>query len=547
MRERAETHMWTSFDSRHSYCESKLVQNRVSVLDTTLRDGAQREGISFSVKDKLRIVQKLDELGVAYIEGGWPGSNPKDVEFFARVRDIELRCAKVAAFGSTRRAGVSVGEDPNVQALLQASVPVAVTVGKSSRMHVTEILGTSLKENLSMIRDTVAYLKAAGLEVLFDAEYFFDGYKLDPDYALASARTAAEAGADIVVLCDTNGGTLPSEVGHIVSLIRQALPDAALGIHAHDDTGVAVANTLMAVEAGATHIQGTMNGYGERCGNANLCTLIPNLQLKMGYQALANGELSTLTEAARYVSEVANLRLDDHAPYVGHSAFAHKAGLHVSALLKVADSYQHVDPAQVGNKRRILVSELAGRSNIAHKVAELALDAELDADELRRIAHRVKELESQGFQFEGAEGSFELLVRRAQPGYRPPFEVLDFLVLVEKRSDKDILAEATVKARVNGTVMHTAAEGVGPVNALDKAMRKAFLPFYPELDMVQLTDYKVRILDETAATAALTRVLIDASNGDRSWTTVGCSVNIIEASFQALLDSLELPLLRRAS
>jgi len=543
----AETRVWTSSDSSCGSSESGLGQKRVSVLDTTLRDGAQREGISFSVKDKLRIVRKLDELGVAYIEGGWPGSNPKDVEFFAQARDVELRCAKLAAFGSTRRAGVSVEEDHNVQALQQAKVPVVAIVGKSSRMHVTEILGTSLKENLSMIRDTVAYLKAAGLEVLFDAEHFFDGYKLDPDYALASARTAAEAGADIVVLCDTNGGTLPSEVGRIVSATRRALPEVELGIHAHDDTGVAVANTLVAVEAGATHIQGTMNGYGERCGNANLCTLIPNLQLKMGYQALANGELSTLTEAARYVSEVANLRLDDHAPYVGHSAFAHKAGLHVSALLKVADSYQHVDPAQVGNKRRILISELAGRSNIAHKVAELALDAELDADELRRIAHRVKELESQGFQFEGAEGSFELLVRRAQPGYRPPFEVLDFLVLVEKRSDKDILAEATVKARVNGTVMHTAAEGVGPVNALDKAMRKALLPFYPELDRVQLTDYKVRILDEQAATAALTRVLIDASNGDRSWTTVGCSVNIIEASFQALLDSLELPLLGRAS
>ena len=543
----AETRVWTSSDSSCGSSESGLGQKRVSVLDTTLRDGAQREGISFSVKDKLRIVRKLDELGVAYIEGGWPGSNPKDVEFFAQARDVELRCAKLAAFGSTRRAGVSVEEDHNVQALQQAKVPVVAIVGKSSRMHVTEILGTSLKENLSMIRDTVAYLKAAGLEVLFDAEHFFDGYKLDPDYALASARTAAEAGADIVVLCDTNGGTLPSEVGRIVSATRQALPEVELGIHAHDDTGVAVANTLVAVEAGATHIQGTMNGYGERCGNANLCTLIPNLQLKMGYQALANGDLSTLTEAARYVSEVANLRPDDHAPYVGHSAFAHKAGLHVSALLKVADSYQHVDPAQVGNKRRVLISELAGRSNIAHKVAELALDAELDADELRRIAHRVKELESRGFQFEGAEGSFELLVRRAQPGYRPPFEVLDFLVLVEKRSDKDILAEATVKARVNGTVMHTAAEGVGPVNALDKAMRKALLPFYPELDKVQLTDYKVRILDEQAATAALTRVLIDASNGDRSWTTVGCSVNIIEASFQALLDSLELPLLGRAS
>jgi 2-isopropylmalate synthase len=520
---------------------------RVSVLDTTLRDGAQREGISFSVTDKLRIAQKLDELGVAYIEGGWPGSNPKDVEFFARVPELHLRCARVAAFGSTRHAGVRVDEDPNVRALLDAGTPAAAIVGKSSRMHVTEILGTSLKENLNMIRDTVAYLKAANLEVLFDAEHFFDGFRLDADYALATVHAAAEAGADFVVLCDTNGGSLPSEVSSIVRAVHQALPEARLGIHAHDDTGVAVANTLVAVEAGAMHVQGTMNGYGERCGNANLCTVIPNLQLKMDCQVLANGDLSVLTEAARYVSEIANLRPDDHAPYVGHSAFAHKAGLHVSALLKVAHSYQHVDPAQVGNKLRVLVSELSGRSSIAHKLAELALDAEFDVDEIRRIAHRVKELESRGFQFEGAEGSFELLVRRSRPTYRPPFEVLDFLVLVEKRSDKDIVAEATVKARVNGTVMHTAAEGNGPVNALDKAMRKALLPFYPELDMVQLTDYKVRILDEKAATAALTRVLIDASDGDRSWTTVGCSVNIIEASFQALLDSLELPLLGRAS
>ena len=547
MGECSESHVQMSSDVQQSCQEAKPALRRISVLDTTLRDGAQREGISFSVKDKLRIAQRLDELGVAYIEGGWPGSNPKDVEFFARVRDLELRYAKMAAFGSTRRAGVSVEDDGNLRALLEARTPVAVIVGKSSRMHVTEVLGTSLKENLNMIRDTIAYLKANGLEVLFDAEHFFDGYKLDPDYALESLCAAAEAGADILVLCDTNGGTLPSEVGRIVSVVHQALPNARLGIHAHDDAGVAVANTLIAVEAGVTHIQGTINGYGERCGNANLCTLIPNLQLKMGYQALANGDLRILTDVAHYISEVANLRPDDHAPYVGHSAFAHKAGLHVSALLKVADSYQHVDPAQVGNKRRILVSELAGRSNIAYKVAELALDTQLSAEELRRLAQRVKELENQGFQFEGAEGSFELLVRRAQPGYQPPFEVLDFLVLVEKRSDRGILAEATVKARVNGTIMHTAAEGVGPVNALDKAMRKALLPFYPELDKVQLTDYKVRILDEKAATAALTRVLIDASNGERSWTTVGCSVNIIEASFQALLDSLELPLLRRAS
>ncbi len=520
---------------------------RVTILDTTLRDGSQMEGISFSAIDKLRIAQRLDELGVAYIEGGWPGSNPKDVEFFQRVRDLGLQSARVAAFASTRRAKIAVEDDPSIRALLEARTPVTVIVGKASPMHVQEVLATTPDENLAMIRDTVAYLKATGLEVIFDAEHFFDGYRLDAEYALATARAAAEAGADIVVLCDTNGGVLPGEVSRVVTTVREALPGVALGIHAHDDTGVAVANTLVAVEAGAVHVQGTMNGYGERCGNANLCTVIPNLQLKMGVQALANGDLARLTEVSHYISEVANLRPADQDPYVGRSAFAHKAGLHVNALMKAIDSYQHMDPALVGNKMRILVSELAGRSNIAHKLSELALEVELDADEVRRIADRLKHLESRGFQFEGADGSFELLVRRSQPGYSAPFEVLDFIVLVEKRSENGILAEATVKARVDGTIMHTAAEGDGPVHALDRAMRKALLPFYPELDRVQLTDYKVRILDEKAATAALTRVLIDASDGEHSWTTVGSSVNIIEASFQALLDSLELPLLRRTS
>jgi 2-isopropylmalate synthase len=518
---------------------------RVTVLDTTLRDGAQREGISLSVKDKLRIALKLDELGVAYIEGGYPSSNPKDTEFFARVRELPLRHARVAAFGNTRRAGVAVEQDASMRALASAGVSVAVIVGKSSPLHVTEVLGTTLAENLAMIRDTITYLRSLGLDVIYDAEHFFDGFKLDAAYALETARVAAVAGARYVVLCDTNGGTLPLEVSQVVTTVRQALPQAELGIHAHNDTGVAVANTLLAVEAGAVHVQGTMNGYGERCGNANLCTVIPNLQLKMGYHALANGDLSLLTEASHYVSEIANLRPDDNAPYVGYSAFAHKAGLHVNALRKVTNSYQHLDPALVGNEMRVLISELSGRDNIAHKLHELHLS--LSTEEMRRIAQRVKELEGRGFQFEGAEGSFELLARRAQPDYRPPFEVLDFLVIVEKRTEKDILAEATVKARVGGQIMHTAAEGAGPVNALDRALRKAFLPSYPELDAVQLTDYKVRILDEHAATGALTRVLVDASDGERSWTTVGCSVNIIEASFQAVIDSLELPLLRRTS
>ena len=524
-----------------------LSGRRVRVLDTTLRDGAQREGISLSVKDKLRIVQRLDALGVAYIEGGFAQSNPKDAEFFQRMRDIALQHARVAVFGSTRRAHVDVESDENVRAMLATGAPVAVVVGKSSRMHVIDVLRTTLTENLAMIADTVRYLKAQGLEVLFDAEHLFDGYKLDPDYALATLRAAADAGADTLVLCDTNGGSLPSEVGRITVAISAALPGVALGIHCHEDTGMAVANTLAAVEAGAVHVQGTINGYGERCGNANLCTLIPTLQLKMGYQALANGDLRLLTNTAHYVAEIVNLRPYDQAPYVGRSAFAHKAGLHVDAQSKNATSYQHVDPALVGNEMRVLVSELAGRGNIVHKVGELGIQVQMNAGEIRALTQRVKEMESRGFQYEGAEGSFELMVQRAQPGYKRPFEVLDFMVVVEKRKENDILSEATVKARVNGAIMHTAAEGDGPVNALDTAMRKALLPYYPELGAVQLTDFKVRIIDPQSATAARTRVLIDASDGQRSWSTVGCSVNVIEASFQALIDSLELPLIRRAS
>ena len=520
---------------------------RISVLDTTLRDGSQREGISFSVADKLRIARKLDELGVAYIEGGWPGSNPKDQEFFRRAQDLQLANARVAAFGSTRRAGLPVEQDANVRALAEAGVPVAVIVGKSSAMHVREVLRTTPEENVAMIQDTIRYLNGAGLEVLFDAEHFFDGYLADPDYALETCRAAAAAGADIVVLCDTNGGMLPSEVGRIVGEVCRALPGAEIGMHAHNDNGMAEANTLVAVEAGARHVQGTINGYGERCGNADLCTVIANLALKMGYQALADGNLPLLSDVAYFVAEVANLRPDDYAPYVGRSAFAHKAGLHVNALRKTEASYQHVDPALVGNQMRVLVSELSGRGNVEAKLGELGLRSLLSEEDISALTLQLKERESEGFQYEGAEGSFELLVRRSLPGYRPPFEVLDFLVLVEQRRGIDMLAEATVKARVQDRVMHTAAEGDGPVHALDRAMRKALLPFYPSLEPVHLKDYKVRILDEQAATAARTRVLIDASDGERSWTTVGCSVNIIEASFQALLDSLELPLLGRPS
>ena len=517
---------------------------RVEILDTTLRDGAQGEGISFSLEDKLRIARRLDELGIHYIEGGWPGSNPKDARFFERAGSLALRHATIVAFGSTRRADVAPAEDANLAALLAAGTPVVTLFGKSWQLHVERVLGTTLGENLRMIGDSIRYLRAAGRRVIYDAEHFFDGFAANPDYALETLRAALAAGAECLVLCDTNGGTLPGRLAAAVSRVRAHFPDIPLGIHAHNDSGLAVANTLAAVEAGVTHVQGTFNGYGERCGNADLCTVIPNLQLKMGLSVLAPEQLAALTEAAHFVSEVANLRPNPHAPYVGRSAFAHKGGVHVSAVLKAAESYQHIDPSLVGNERRVLVSELSGKGNILHKAAELCPDLETPTEQAREVLREVKELEARGYQFEGAEGSFELLLRRSQPGYQPPFELLDFLVLVEKRRGTGIIAEATVKARVGDEIIHTAAVGNGPVNALDRAIRKAILPFYPELDRVQLVDYKVRILDEEAATAAQTRVLIEASDGERNWNTVGSSTNIIEASFHALVDSLELPLAR---
>jgi len=516
----------------------------IEILDTTLRDGAQAEGISFSLEDKLRIARQLDALGVRYIEGGWPGSNPKDAQFFVRAQSLALGQATIVAFGSTRRAGVSPADDANLAALLAAGTSTITLFGKSWRLHVEEVLGASLAENLEMIESSVAYLRAAGRRVIYDAEHFFDGYAADPAYALATLRAALAGGAECLVLCDTNGGSLPGRIAEAVGRVREAFPGARLGIHAHNDSGLAVANTLAAVEAGASHVQGTMNGYGERCGNADLCAVIPNLQLKMGRPVLAPEQLAALTETAHIVSELANLKPNPHAPYVGRSAFAHKGGVHASAVLKVPESYQHIDPALVGGQSRLLVSELAGKGAIMGKAAELCPDLETASERARQVLREVKELEARGYQFEGAEGSFELLLRRAQPDYRPPFELLDFTVLVEKRQGIGIVVEATVKARVNGEVIHTAAVGNGPVNALDLAIRKAIVPFYPELDRVQLVDYKVRILDEQSATAAQTRVLIEASDGERSWNTVGSSTNIIEASFQALVDSLELPLVR---
>jgi 2-isopropylmalate synthase len=513
----------------------------VVLYDTTLRDGAQREGISFSVDDKFKIAQRLDRLGIRYIEGGWPGSNPKDLAFFERAADLGLEQARVVAFGSTRRAGVKVEDDANIQALVASGTPAVAVVGKSWDLHVHQVLNTTLEENLKLIADSVGYLKGLGREVIYDAEHFFDGYRADPAYALRTLEAAADAGADVLVLCDTNGGSLPSTVAEIVSEVRQATTQP-LGIHAHNDSEMAVANSLVAVERGVRHIQGTINGYGERCGNANLCSIIPALKLKMGHECVTNEQLSTLSETSRYVSEVANLSLDAHQPYVGHSAFAHKGGIHVNALLKCEDSYQHMDPTLVGNRMRVVVSELSGRSNIAYKVQEYGLEA-TDGPESRQVLERIKELESQGFQFEGAEGSVELLMRRSKPDYEPPFELLDFHVLVRESHNGNMAAEATVKVRVGDQIMHTAADGNGPVNALDAAARKALVPFYPQLADVRLTDYKVRILDGGAGTAAQTRVLIDSASGHHTWSTVGSSTNIIEASWQALVDSLEYALL----
>jgi len=510
------------------------------LYDTTLRDGAQQEGISFSVSDKLKIARKLDELGIHYIEGGWPGSNPKDTEFFARARKLPLRQAVITAFGSTRRAGVPVEEDAQLRTLLEAGTKTVTIFGKSWDLHVTRVLGTSLEENIRMIADSVRYLKGKGREVIYDAEHFFDGYKANPSYALRTLLAAQEAGADCIVLCDTNGGSLPSEITSIVGEVRKAI-STPLGIHAHNDGELAVANTLAAVQAGVIHIQGTINGYGERCGNANFCSIIPNLKLKMGHDCIGDEQLRQLVSVSRYVSELANLGPDPRLPYVGRSAFAHKGGVHANAVLKCKKSYHHVDPALVGNNERIVVSELAGKSNIAYKAWEFGLD--LRPEQISQILRQIKELESQGFQFEGAEASLELLIRRTLPGYKSPFELIDFHVLVENRQKRGMLAEAAVKVRVKGEVMHTAAEGNGPVNALDKALRKALVPFYPQLAEVHLTDYKVRILDSEAGTAAKVRVLIESAWGSRTWSTVGSSTNIIEASWQALADSFEYGLL----
>lgn len=525
---------------------------RVQLYDTTLRDGAQREGMSFSVEDKLKIAQKLDELGIHFIEGGWPGSNPKDTEFFVKAQRLNLTNSVLVAFGSTKHPHSKVDKDANLQALVDAKTKVVTIVGKSWDLHVTQVLEITLPKNLEMITDSISYLKAKKLTVFFDAEHFFDGYKANPEYALKVVSTAAKAGADCIVLCDTNGGSLPQEVALAIKAVQQETI-VPLGIHAHNDAELAVANSLVAVQSGVTQIQGTINGYGERCGNANLCSIIPALKLKLGIECIADEQMSKLTEISHYVTEIANLTPDSHLPYVGASAFTHKAGLHVSGLLKWQESYHHINPELVGNRPKVVVSELSGKGNIIYKAKERGLTLPVDQKKIRQILEQVKLLESQGFQYEGAEASFELLLRRAQPNYRRPFELVDFMVVVERHrrpssnpNQEELLSEATVKVKVADEIIHTAAEGNGPVNALDQALRKALMQFYPSVAVIKLIDYKVRILEESSGTASTVRVLIESTDGHEQWRTVGSSTNIIEASWLALADSLEYWLLKQA-
>lgn len=515
----------------------------VQIYDTTLRDGSQAEGISFSCEDKIKIALNLDKMGFHYIEGGWPGSNPKDMDFFTSIRGHHLKNAKLAAFGSTRKAGIKAENDVNVLSILDTGVQVATIFGKSWDFHVTKALRITLEENLAMIRDTIAYLKSRGLEVIYDAEHFFDACKANPEYALSTITAAKEGGASTVVLCDTNGGSLPLEIKEIVELAvgRLGIP---VGIHAHNDTDVAVANSLVAVQAGAVHVQGTVNGYGERCGNANLCSVIPNLTLKCGIETIPRENIARITEMSRFVSEVANVNPNTHQPYVGFSAFAHKGGVHVSALLKDSRSYEHIAPELVGNRRRVLVSELSGISNLLYKYKELNLHIDEQNQEGKRILEEIKSMENRGFQFEGAEGSFELLLRKAYDGYVEPFTLEALRLLVEVKQDGGAYSEAIIKIRVGEEVVHTAAEGNGPVNALDNALRKALENFFPCIRSMRLTDYKVRVIDEKDGTGAIVRVHIETGDGNKSWGTVGVSENIIEASWQALADSLAFGLLK---
>lgn len=515
---------------------------KIELFDSTLRDGAQAEGISFSVEDKLRVLESLDKVGIDIIEAGNPGSNPKDIEFFERLKDVELSHAKLCAFGSTRRPQIAVEDDANLQAIVDADTPYVAIFGKSSTFHITDIIKTTLEENLLMVKDTMAYLKSLGKMVVFDAEHFFDGYKLSPSYAIEVLKAAEEGGADVLSLCETNGGVLPLELYKIVQHVKKETK-VPLGIHCHNDSGCAVANSLMAVEAGARQVQGTFIGFGERTGNANLTTIIPNLQLKMGYDCMSEENLAKLTSTAIRIAEISNFHLSGREPFVGKSAFAHKGGMHIDAILKNPASFEHVAPEAVGNQRRVLMSEVAGRSTIIQLINEVDPTLTKKSEETTRVMDRIKELEYQGYQFEGAEASIKLLIRKELGKYKPFFAIEDFKTIGQKASDGGIIkASALVKVNVDGRSEITAAEGDGPVNALDVALRKALEVFYPSIADLRLTDFKVRVIDK-GATASKVRVLIESTDGDEIWTNVGVSTDVIEASLVALVDSIEIKLL----
>ena len=509
----------------------------IQIYDTTLRDGTQSEGFNLSVSDKIRIAKRLDDLGVAFIEGGWPGSNPKDVEFFERAQKIEWKSAKISAFGSTCRVKGGPEDDANIKALIDANTPVCTIFGKTWTLHVIEVLQTTLDDNLRIIEQSVAYLKKNGKYVIYDAEHFFDGYKADPVYAIATLNSAIRGGAATVVFCDTNGGTMPWEIEKIIREVKEHIKHP-FGIHTHNDGESANVNSLIAVREGAIQVQGTINGVGERCGNANLISVMANIELKLGLTCLPENGLEKLYELSHFIDEVANLTHNDHLPYVGKSAFAHKGGVHVAAMRRSAQSYQHIKPEVVGNKMRVVVSDLSGRANILSKAEENGLNIENHSVVLE-VLNEVKELESRGFSFEAAEASVAMMLRRQQADYKPPFELIDFFVNVEHRQGRGIFSEAMVKVLVNGEVLHTAAEGNGPVNALDLALRKALQSTYPTLAEFHLSDFKVRILDSDHGSEAITRVLIDTEDENHLWSTVGASANIIEASWQALVDSIE--------
>jgi len=516
---------------------------RVWIYDTTLRDGTQGEGVAFSVEDKLMIARKLDELGVDYVEGGWPGSNVKDAEFFARAHSLGLNHARLAAFGSTCHPRHRVEEDPNLAALLEAETSVLTIFGKTWDLHVTKALGVSLEKNLQLISASVSYLKSRGREVIYDAEHFFDGFHANPSYALETLLAAERGGADWIVLCDTNGGTLTSRVSDVVGRVTRVLK-TQIGVHAHNDSDLAVANSLAAVESGATQVQGTINGYGERCGNANLCSVIPSLELKLGHETIGRERLSTLTHVSRFVAELANLPHPSRLPFVGKSAFAHKGGIHVSAVMRDPSTYEHIEPERTGNSRRVLVSDLSGKSNILYKAAEMGIDVSASDGKLQRVVERIKQLEHYGFQFEAADGSFRLLLEEAVGAFHTFFTLEGYRVTTKRDSAGELKAEATVRVGLNGEVREATSEGCGPVHALDRALRQSLSSAFECLGEVQLTDYKVRVLDADKATAAKVRVLIQSRDEHESWSTVGVSDNVIEASWQALVDSVNYKLHR---